>query len=193
MSGAANQQTSFWKSLSQLDWVALVFCVLGLLAFFDPLKGAKLASPLRWLGFFAVIYAVYRYWSRWRSELLWSLRNRLVVAYLFLAVVPIVLLLILASMLGQIVYEQLGGYLLYHDIEDRIVRLSDAATGLAAAQASLPASLGKEAREAILAEQATLILGGEYPRLRVNLDVRPEFFSQMAGPAGHSFSGMIQI
>src|SRR5262252_3514844 len=138
MSGPGNHQTSFWKSLSKLDWLALICCALGLLALFDPLKSVPGASLFRLLGLIAVFYAVYRYWSSWRNELLWSLRNRLIVAYLFLAVVPIVLLLILASMLGQIVYEQLGGYLLYHEIEDRIVRLSDAAIGLAAAQASLP-------------------------------------------------------
>ena len=192
MSGPGNHPTSFWKSLSKLDWLALICCALGLLALFDPLKSAPGAGLLRLLGLIAVFYAVYRYWSRWRNELLWSLRNRLIVAYLFLAVVPIVLLLILASMLGQILYSQLGAYLLYHDIEDRLVRLSDAAAGLAAAQASLPDSLSEEARESILADQVVLTVGKEFPKLRVNFDVNLKFFHEAAGAAGHSFSGMVQ-
>ena len=192
MSGPGNHQTSFWKNLSKLDWLALICCALGLLALVDPLKSAPGAGLLRLLGLIAIFYAVYRYWSRWRNELLWSLRNRLIVAYLFLAVVPIVLLLVLASMLGQILYSQLGAYFLYHDIEDRLVRLSDAAAGLAAAQASLQGSLSEEAKESILAEQMMLTVGKEFPSLRVNFDVDAKFFHEAAGPAGHFFSGMVQ-
>ena len=46
------------------------------------------------------------------SELLWSLRNRLIVAYIFIAFVPIILLLVLAVLAAQIIYSQLGAYLL---------------------------------------------------------------------------------
>ncbi|HXA82393.1 MAG TPA: SpoIIE family protein phosphatase, partial [Methylomirabilota bacterium] len=109
-------------------------------------------------------------------------------AYLFLGVVPTVLLLILASMLGQILYSQLGAYLLYHDVEDRVAVMSS----LASMQASLPVGLDEKAREKILARQAELSVGQEMPKLRVNFEEKPKFFSDMAGSAGHSFSGLIQ-
>jgi len=150
------------------------------------------AGLLRLAGLLAFFYVAYRFWSRWREELLWSLRNRLILAYLFLAVVPIVLLLILASMLGQILYSQLGAYLLYHDIEDRVATLADAAASLAAAQEALPGSLDEKAKREMLMRQAELTVGRQMPGLRVNFEVNPEFFRRVAGPAGHSYSGMIQ-
>jgi len=189
MSGPGNIQTSFWKSLSKLDWLALALCVLGLAAATNPVSSLPGAARLlRFLGVLAVIYVLYRFWSRWREELLWSLRNRLILAYLFLGVVPTVLLLILASMLGQILYSQLGAYLLYHDIEDRLAIMSS----LAATQASLPPALDEKAREKALTQQAELSVGQKVPKLRVSFEVKPKFFPDMAGPAGHSFSGLIQ-
>jgi sigma-B regulation protein RsbU (phosphoserine phosphatase) len=193
MSGTGTQQKSFWRSLSILDWLALAFCAVGLAAaIWEPAGSLPGAGLLRLLGFLAAMYLVYRYWSSWRGELLWSLRNRLIMTYLFLGVVPIVLLLLLASMLGQILYAQLGAYLLYHDIEDREAMLADAATGLAAAQAALPTSMDESTREAVLVRQAELTVGRQLPDVRVNFDVTREFFRLVAGPAAHSFTGMIQ-
>jgi len=174
--------------LSKLDWLAVALCVAGLVAALNPASTFPGIGFLRFLGVLAVIYVLYRFWSRWREELLWSLRNRLILAYLFLGVVPTVLLLILASMLGQILYSQLGAYLLYHDVEDRVAVMSS----LASMQASLPVALDEKAREKILARQAELSVGQEMPKLRVNFEEKPKFFSDMAGSAGHSFSGLIQ-
>src|SRR5260370_37832213 len=141
MSGPENYQTPFWKSLSKLDWLAVGICVAGLAAAVIQATNLPGLGFVRLLGVLAVFYVLYRFWSRWREELLWSLRNRLILAYLFLAVVPIVLLLILASMLGQILYSQLAAYLLYHDIEDRIAVMSDAAAGRVGDGTSRPPSL----------------------------------------------------
>src|SRR5258705_6376440 len=192
MSGPENYQTPFWKSLSKLDWLAVALCAIGLAAAANSWKNLPGLGFVRLLGVLAVFYVLYRFWSRWREELLWSLRNRLILAYLFLAVVPIVLLLILASMLGQILYSQLAAYLLYHDIEDRIAMMSDAAAGLVAAEASLPSSIQASTREEILARQAQLSIGRQLPHLRGNFEVKPGFFREGAGPEGRSFSGLIQ-
>jgi phosphoserine phosphatase RsbU/P len=193
MSRPGNQPQSFWKSLSKLDWLALGLCVLGLAAATDPLDNVAGAGLLRLFGLLAAFYVVYRYWSRWRAEMMWSLRNRLIVTYVFLAVVPVVLLLVLASLLAQILYSQLGAYLLYHDIEDRVMKLSDEAAGLAAMRAGLPAGLDEAGREQVLAQHAASLLGRQFGDLRVNFDVQPKFFREVAGPAELSFAGMIQI
>ncbi|HXC47945.1 MAG TPA: SpoIIE family protein phosphatase [Candidatus Sulfotelmatobacter sp.] len=158
----------------------------------NSLSAYRGAGLVQLFGVLAAGYVLYRFWSRWRAELLWSLRNRLILAYLFLAVVPIVLLLILASMLGQILYSQLAAYLLYHDIEDRVAMMSDAATGLVAAEATLPASMAASARQEILAQQAKLSVGKQLPEVQVNFEVKPSFFQLVAGPAARSFSGLIQ-
>jgi len=192
MSPTGNQRASFWKSLSKLDWAALVFCILGLASALDLLNRLPGSRFLGFLGVVAVVYVLYRFWSRWRRELLWSLRNQLALGYLFLSVVPIVLLLVLATMLSQILYSQLGAYLLYHDVEDKLARLSDEAAVLAAAEASLPANLDQQIKEEILTDQAERTLGNQFPGLRVDLDVSPEFLHHVAGPLARSFSGMIQ-
>ena len=192
MSGPETQQTPFWKSLSKLDWFALGVCVGALVATANPLSSAPGAGLVRLLGVLAAGYVLYRFWSRWRAELLWSLRNRLILGYLFLAVVPIVLLLMLASMLGQILYSQLAAYLLYHDIEDRIVMMSDASAGLVAAEASLPESMAASTRQDILRKQAMLSIGKQLPDVRVNFTVDPVFFQRVAGKGARSFSGLIQ-
>ncbi len=178
--------------MSKLDWLAVAVCVAGLAAATNSLSAYRGAGLVQLFGVLAAGYVLYRFWSRWRAELLWSLRNRLILAYLFLAVVPIVLLLILASMLGQILYSQLAAYLLYHDIEDRIAMMSDASAGLVAAEASLPTSMAASTREEILAQQAKLSVGRQMPGVRVNFDVESVFFHQVAGPSARSFSGLIQ-
>src|SRR5580700_11168936 len=155
MSGPETQQSPFWKSLSKLDWIAVVLCVAGIAAAKNPLSAHRGAGLVQLFGVLAAGYVLYRFWSRWRAELLWSLRNRLILAYLFLGVVPTVLLLILASMLGQILYSQLGAYLLYHDIEDRVAIMSN----LAATEASLPASADEKATEKSLTQQPGLSAG----------------------------------
>ena len=192
MSGPETHQTPFWKSLSKLDWTAVALCVAGFVAGAVPANTFPGLGLVRFVGVLAVIYVLYRFWSRWRAELLWSLRNRLILAYLFLAVVPIVLLLILGSMLGQILYSQLGAYLLYHDIEDHIGMMSNASAAVVAAEASLPASLDRASREEALRKQAQLTVGTQLPEVRVNFDVKPEFFHKVARPAAHSFSGLLQ-
>ncbi|HET7106878.1 MAG TPA: SpoIIE family protein phosphatase [Candidatus Acidoferrum sp.] len=192
MSGPETQQTPFWKSLSKLDRLAVVICIAGLAASLNPLNNLPGAGLVRLFSVLAAAYVLYRFWSRWRAELLWSLRNRLILGYLFLAVVPVVLLLFLASMLGQILYSQLAAYLLYHDIEDRIAMISDASSALVAAEASLPASMPTATRQEILTKQAKLSIGKQLPEIRVNFEVDPEFFRQVAGPKARSFSGLIQ-
>jgi sigma-B regulation protein RsbU (phosphoserine phosphatase) len=191
MSTPETHQTP-WKSLSKLDWLAIVVCIAGLAAAANPIRSLPGAGLVRLFGVLAAGYVLYRFWTRWRAELLWSLRNRLILGYLFLAVVPVVLLLILASMLGQILYSQLAAYLLYHDIEDRIAMMSDASAGLVAAEASLPASMPVATRQEILTKQAMLSVGKQLPYVRVNFEVDPVFFEKVAGRGARSFSGLMQ-
>ena len=138
MNGTGNQRKSFWEGLSKLDWAALIVCAFGVWAGLAGMssQGATWMGPARLLGIAAAFYLLYRFWTSWRSELLWSLRNRLMVAYLFIGFVPILLILILASIGAQILYSQLAAYLLYHDIEDRTELLGDSAAHIAAAEAA---------------------------------------------------------
>ena len=196
MTTTTQGQSSFWKSLSPLDWTALGVCLAGLLASLPginfSLQGVPGVRFLRFLALIGVFYLLYRFWSRWRSQLLWSLRNRLIVAYLFIAVVPIILLLILASIAGQILYSQLGAYLLYSDIQRRVDILRDSAAHVAAAEATLPARIDERTLDEALAGQVEIAEGKQLPGLVVKFGVEPERFYAVAGENAKAFSGLLQ-
>jgi sigma-B regulation protein RsbU (phosphoserine phosphatase) len=189
-----NQQNSFWKNLSPLDWAAFVLCATGFTLMYarDLRLGVPGLLGLQFLGILAAFYLLYRFWTRWRTQLLWSLRNRLIVAYLFIAVVPILLLLIFASLLGSIIYSQLGAYLLYHDVEDRLEMLRNSAEAIAAAESTLPPTMDESTRDRALAEQVLIAEEKQLPGLIVNFGADPDFFRQAAGPGSKSFTGLLQ-
>jgi phosphoserine phosphatase RsbU/P len=194
MTGRESQQNSFWKGLSALDWVAAVLCLLGLLAMWgrEYLLGLPGLGLLQVVAILAGFYLFYRFWTRWRSQVLWSLRNRLIVAYLFIAVVPIILLLIFASLLGQIIYSQLGAYLLFHDVEDRLEMMRNSAEAIAAAESTLPASMDQITMDRALAGQVLFAEEKELPGLIVNFGADPQYFHELAGKEAKSFTGLVQ-
>jgi len=147
---------------------------------------------LRFLALIGALYLAYRFWSRWRNELLWSLRNRLIVAYVFIAVVPIFLLVILANRAGQIIYGQLGTYLLHDDFHRRLERLADSAAHIAAAEETFPASIDEKTVEASLKAQLEVAEGKALPGMKVDFHVNPEYFRRIAGPEANRFSGLVQ-
>src|SRR5215470_14083315 len=104
-----------WRRLSWPDVAAMALVSLGAAAILAGLNGGAY-SFLKFLSLLSAGYLAFRLIAWWRNRLLWSLRNRLIVAGLFLAQVPVLLLVTLAALAGQILYSQLGGYLLYEDI-----------------------------------------------------------------------------
>jgi len=194
MNGTAKPQSSFWKSLSVLDWVALALAAFAVFTILStrPLPAFAGSGLLRFAGLLAIFYLLYRFWSRWRNELLWSLRNRLIVAYIFIAIVPVVLILIFASLLGQIIYSQLGAYLLYHDVEDRLEMLADSSAGIAAVESSMPENVDPRVVNKALAEQVLIAEAKELPGLVVTFDIDPESFYSLAGEGHRSFTGLVQ-
>ncbi len=191
MDGKEKPQKAFWKSLSSLDWVALAVCMAGLW-----LTGigstARGTGFLKYLAVIAAGYLLYRFWTRLRSELLWSLRNRLIVVYVFIAVVPIILLLTLGIQAGRIIYSQFGAYLLYHEIHDRIQVLDDSSEDVAAAEATLPANESEVAAEKRLEKQILEAREKALPGLTVNFHVDPAYFKKIRNPQSRSFAGMVQ-
>src|SRR5713226_1752083 len=88
---------SLWRRTSRLDRVALTFVFLYALA--GLARAFQRELPLsRFIGFLFFLslgYFLFRALAWARTGLLWSLRNRLIVAYLFIAVVPVLLLLVM--------------------------------------------------------------------------------------------------
>ena len=194
MKEKGNQRTAFWQSFSKLDWVAVIVFLVAVVVSLPigPLASQPGFGFLRFLGVIAAGYLLYRFWSRWRNEILWSLRNRLIVAYLFIAVVPIILLIVLASLAAQILYSQLAAYLLYHDIQDRVATLNDSAAQIAAAEIALPASINERAMELALVRELEITQARVLPSLIVNFALNPDDFHRLAPPQAHSFAGLVQ-
>ena len=88
---------------------------------------------LGFLSFLAVIYLVVRLIPWFRTQVMWPLRNRLIVAYVFIAVVPVILLLSMAGVAMYGLYLQLGAHLLHDDLQNHVDAISANTDALIAA------------------------------------------------------------
>ena len=165
MTAAANIRT-LWDRISRLDLVASLLVLAGALAYvFDV--GGSIFNYLKFIALLAALYLLYRLLAWGRNRLLWSLRNRLIVAGLFIAVVPVLLLVTLAVRSAGILYSQLASYLLYEDVQRRKDMLADIAEHIAAAHAIIPPGVTEAGMERILAAQSHAVHDRELPGLSI--------------------------
>ena len=104
----------FLRWTSPLDRIAFALLVLDVAGRVVRALGAAfpLSTLLGFLGIAAIVYFVVRLVPWVRTRVLWSLRNRLIVAYILMAVVPIVLLVTMIGIATYLFYIQLGAHLL---------------------------------------------------------------------------------
>ena len=183
--------TKLWRRLSWPDLAAIFLALAGLAAqIFAPAGG--FFSFVRFFGLLSAGYLAFRAISWWRNRLLWSLRNRLIVAYLFIGVVPVLLLVTLAVSAAQVLYSQLGGYLLYEDFHSRLGRMADSAASIASAERTLPSSLNDKVVEEALDAQIQMAYTKELPDLKVEFHADPKRLARIAGPNAKEFTGILQ-
>lgn len=124
---------AFWRTTSPLDRLAAAIIIFTILAWTTPL-GRLLSFLSGWLFLIFLIaagYLIVRF-ARWtRKRLLWGLRNRLIIAYVFIAVVPVVLLATMVGISAFLLYFQLGAHLLSDDLHERIDSTAHVADTLA--------------------------------------------------------------
>ncbi|HXM90541.1 MAG TPA: SpoIIE family protein phosphatase [Candidatus Dormibacteraeota bacterium] len=180
----------FWRRLSGFDIVALVIFALGAVATSAELRG-NIANFVKFLAVLCLFYLLFRFIAWWRSRLLWSLRNRLIVAYLFIALVPILLIVTLVALAGRILYSQLGAYLLYEDIQTRINTIADMAEHIAAAHGPPTRGSSQVELESSLAGQSHAVHDRELPGLEITFSDDPTLLRKVAR-GGESFAGLVQ-
>src|SRR5271163_730217 len=180
-----------WRRLSRIDLFAIGLILGGATCAILDLSGGP-ASFLKFVAIIATVYVLFRLAGWWRTRLLWSLRNRLIVAYLFIAVVPILLIVTLVSLAGRILYSQLGAYLLYEDIQRRIDMMADISEHIAAAHRTLPAGVKQEEAERVLAAQSHAVHDRELPGLNISFTEDVSLLRKVAGPDKNSFAGLLQ-
>jgi sigma-B regulation protein RsbU (phosphoserine phosphatase) len=180
-----------WNRLTWPDLVSTAIVAGGLLAAILEFKGG-ISSFLKYLAVLAGIYLLFRLIGWWRNKLLWSLRNRLIVAYLFIAAVPILSIVTLVVLAARILYSQLGAYLLYEDIHRRIDMLADISEHIAIAHQTLPPGVTEAESERVLAAQSHAVHDRELPGLSIGFS-NDQTLSRKVIPTGkRSFAGLLQ-
>jgi len=195
-SPAAGVRT-LWRRLSRLDRLALLVVLLYGLTWLARLFGRKVprAGFVGFLFIFALGYFLFRLSGWARSRLLWSLRNRLIVAYVFIAVVPVLLLLVMAALSAYILYWQLGAYLVYDDFQKRVEKVATIADAIAASQATEATPVGERPVATSSSSRIAALLAAaspDLPGLRLEFNTGQELLTPKAGAVGNRFAGMVQ-
>ncbi|MGH9733227.1 MAG: PP2C family protein-serine/threonine phosphatase [Candidatus Acidiferrales bacterium] len=184
----------FFRRLSPLDRIALAIIALYIAIRVAEAVGFHVPfSPfVGFFAFLALVYLVFRLLPWIRSELLWGLRNRLIVAYVFIAVVPVVLLLAMAGAGSYLAYLQLGAHLLRDHIDEQSARIKGEADAISdeivtevAAGIPLNASLLSRPEIAALIHTAN----EQFPGVQVSFDRGRE----LIGRDGRTFSGLLEF
>src|SRR6202049_4198291 len=186
---------ALWLRMTFVDVAALVILVAyaGLSATRLFFPQAPQSSFFLFLAVLAFGYLSVRAFFWAREHLLWSLRNRLVIAYLFIAVVPVLLLLTIAGLGAYLLYWQLGSYVLYTDMQERIERLSEVASTMATAYALEAASGHQAAALALPEDQPTYLKAAmeELPGLKIETGTGAKLLRDAGGPSAKNFSGLV--
>jgi sigma-B regulation protein RsbU (phosphoserine phosphatase) len=191
MSAVLQQCRELWNRLSRLDVVALVVLLAGGTASAVDVRSAVL-SFVKFLAVVSGAYLIFRVVAWGRGRLLWSLRNRLIVAYLFMAAVPVLLIITFMVLAGQFLYSQLGAYLLYEDLHRRIEMITDIAQHIAAAHEAVPRGVTQEELERVLAAQSHAVHDQELLGLSIEFSNDTRLLRKVTRPGGKFFAGLLQ-
>jgi len=138
----------------------LLFVVLQrVLYLFATTAGAGTALG-GWINFLSVVLGIVGalLLLRWtRQHLLWRLRNRLLVTYVFVGVIPVALLLLMGSLATYILGGQFASYLAISDLQGEISSLS-------AVNSGITNDLARELREGRSLESAAPRMRGQVRR-----------------------------
>ena len=145
------------------------------------------------LSLLAVAYFAIRSLPWIRTHVMWRLRNRLIVAYILIAVVPVVLLLTIGGLAAYGIYLELGAHLLHDGLQARTDTISaDADTITAAVEHEV--MQGAVARdEAILSRPvvAAIIADAQAKWADMRVHWSPGEWLAKAGD-GRDFSGLVE-
>ncbi len=111
-----------WPRLRRGD-VAFLLCALALLIAYLAGTGAGVTFPLGLLATVLGFVSVFRLVRRVMKQAIWRLRNRLIAAYLLIAVVPVVLITAFLGLAGYAVIEQTSIFLVNRELDHRITSL----------------------------------------------------------------------
>lgn len=132
---SARRLELFFRRMAVADRVAVAIILIYIALVIARQAVTPLGSVpfVGFLAFFAAVYLAIRLVPWVRHRLLWSLRNRLWVVYVFAAVIPIVLLVVMVAAAAWLLELQIGAHLLHDDLQDRISIIAADTNAIAAA------------------------------------------------------------
>ncbi len=170
---------------------------IAFLALYGVVRGILIRHPFPFstflgiVGLMAIAYLGFQVLSWVRSKVLWGIRNRLIVAYIFMALVPVVLLLTMIGIGMYLLYPQIGAHLLQDDLQDRTEVIAADAEEITIAVAEEIQPGQSPIDQALLARPrvATLLTAAraQWPGLRVFLHR-----ARLVDPSsGQRFAGLV--
>jgi phosphoserine phosphatase RsbU/P len=126
-----------WGRLGRIEKLFLALMTIWALLFFTGMA-QKFQTLAALAAIFMGVVALIKIGRMALRNLIWRLRNRLIVAYLFIAVVPIVLILALMLVTSYAVVGQMAVYLVNKELDTRMRTLSYRAETLTRAPARDP-------------------------------------------------------
>src|SRR6184192_47774 len=107
--------------MARVAWYLLgidiaLFALQKLLGLFHVSYGRSLGGWVSILSFVVIVLFAFLAFRWLRSKLLWRLRNRLIVTYVFIGVIPVVLILAMFGISGYLLGNQLTTMLVHRDL-----------------------------------------------------------------------------
>ncbi len=181
------------------DGLALAMVAAYILVRVLRFAGVQIPAGGLWLILFVLGLAyllLFRGFSWARAHLPWRLRNRLIVAYLLIAVVPLLLVLVMALLSLYLLYWHFGAYLLYADIQQRLDQVSETAETVATSYAIEAASTGSPVAslEGQTPPHTALFLAAErenLPGLKIDVGSGADLLQRTPGRRHTEFKGLV--
>jgi phosphoserine phosphatase RsbU/P len=194
-SSVTTRLRGFLLGTSLVDLSALAILIL-----YAALWGIRLfyaqtpqSGFLTFLAIFALVYFAVRGGVWAKNHLLWSLRNRLITAYLFIAVVPVLLLLAMAGLAAYLLYWQLGSYVLYNEMDEQVERVSEVAGAMATSYAIQETSGRRAAALALPEDVGTYLKNAmtELPGLKIETGKGEDLLRGSDGAMKNEYKGIV--
>ena len=181
------------------DGIALAMVAAYILVRVLRFADVQIPAGGLWLILFVLGLAyllLFRGFSWARAHLPWRLRNRLIVAYLLIAVVPLLLVLVMALLSLYLLYWHFGAYLLYADIQQRLEQVSETAETVATSYAIEAASTGSPVAslEGQTPPHTALFLAAErenLPGLKIDVGSGADLLQRTPGRRHTEFKGLV--
>src|ERR1700686_4169829 len=105
-----------WAALYVLALYLLLFAVQWLTRHVSPSMSARLGGWVTFLSLLAIVLLAIAGFRWLRSQLLWRLRNRLIVTYVFIGVIPVFLLVMISLITLCLLAGQFASFVVTSDI-----------------------------------------------------------------------------